>query len=514
MNGWRGYALATAAVAAASVVVALLGPLHLANGSMVYLGAVLVVAILAGRGPSIAASVGAFAAFNYLFTEPRFTFAVTDPEVVLALAAFLVIAIVTSQLAAELRDRAVEAAAREREARLLHDTATLLATRPLADALEGIGERLRGELGIPAVGIDLAGSGTRGVVAGDLAALGEARGGARRIEILGQAVPSREASPGGLGRWRSVHRLHAAGAAPGAGRLYRVPITTRDGPIDGSLDLLVRSAAAPGETFTRIVSTAAGQIALAAEQDRLRRVGTEAELLRRTDELRGRLLDAVSHDLRTPLASIIAAAGSLQQTDVSWTDEDVREFASAIEHEAGRLTRIVGNLLDLGRIRDGSIVPAREWHDPAIVVEDAIDRLRARLGDREITFVAAPGMPPVLLDAVEIDQVLANLVENAANASPAGVPIRVTAEVVEGELRVSVEDRGPGLPGGAADRLFEPFVRGEPRIVGVGTGLGLAVARGLVLAHGGRIWGENRSEGGARFAFALPAATLPEPEPT
>lgn len=515
MSGWRGYGLAILAVAVASGTVALLGPLHLANGSMVYLGAVLVVAVVAGRGPSIAAALGAFGAFNFLFTEPRFTFSVTDPEVVLALVAFLVIAIVTSQLAAALRERAVEAATREREARLLHDTATLLATRPLVDALEGIGERLRGELGIPAVGIDVAGSGTRGVVAGDLAALREARGGAQRIEILGHAAPSREAPPGGLGRWRSIHRPHAAGAVVGRGRLYRVPITTRDGPIDGSLDLLVGSSAEmPGETFTRIVSTAAGQIALAAEQDRLRRVGTEAELLRRTDELRGRLLDAVSHDLRTPLASIIAAAGSLQQTDVTWTDEDVREFASAIEHEAERLTRIVGNLLDLGRIRDGSIVPAREWQDPSIVVEDAVDRLRARLAEREISFVAAPGMPPVLLDAVEIDQVLANLVENAANASPPDAPIHVTAEVADGELRVAVEDRGPGLPGGPADGLFDPFVRGEPRVAGVGTGLGLAVARGLVLAHGGRIWGENRSDGGARFAFALPAGTAPEPEPT
>jgi two-component system sensor histidine kinase KdpD len=512
MNGWRGYGLALASVALASGVVELLGPLHLANGSMVYLGAVLVVAVIAGRGPAIAAALGAFGAFNYLFTEPRFTFAVTDPDVVVALAAFLVIAIVTSQLAAALRDRAVEASEREREARLLHDTATMLATRPLAAALENIAERLRTELGAAAVGIDLTASGLRGVIAGDAARLRDARTAGGSVEILGQAPSAPDTGDGVLGRWRRVSRPHATGSRSGGARMLRVPITGRGGAATATLDLLLDREAPASDAFTRIVATVAGQVGLAAEQDRLRQVTTESEVLRRTDELRGRLLDAVSHDLRTPLASIIAAAGSLQQTDVDWTDDDVREFAAAIEQEADRLSRIVGNLLDLGRIRDGSLVPAREWQDPAIVIEDAVERLRSRIG-RPITLQLAEGMLPVMLDAVEIDQVLANLVENAANASPVDAPVTVTAEVIDGELRIAVEDHGPGLPAGAPDRLFDPFVRGEPGTQGVGTGLGLAVARGLVLAHGGRIWGENRLGGGARFAFALPAPPVTEPEP-
>lgn len=510
MTGWRGYALAVAAVAAASAVVALLGPLHLANGSMVYLGAVLVIAIVAGRGPSIAAALGALATFNFLFTEPRFTFAVNDPEVVLALVAFLVIAVVTSQLASSLRERALEASRREREAHLLHDTATMLATRPLPGALEGIATRLHAELGVVAVAIEPGGSGVRSVIAGDAAALRDARSAGGTVEVLGSPRRSPDADRGPLGRWRRVSRPHPAGTRFGGGRLLRIELGPRDAA--GSLDLLIDGKAPVDDAFTRAVSTVAGQVGLATEQERLRRAATEAEVLRRTDDLRGRLLDAVSHDLRTPLASIIAAAGSLQQDEVAWTDDDVREFASAIEQEAERLSRIVGNLLDLGRIRDGSLTPAREWQDPAIVVEDAVDRLRSRL-EREITLDLADAMPPVMLDAVEIDQVLANLVENAANASPDRSPIAVSADVVDGELRVAVDDSGPGLPEGApVERLFDPFVRGGAGSHGVGTGLGLAVARGLVLAHGGRIWGENRTEGGSRFSFTLPAAAVPEPE--
>ena len=145
------------------------------------------------------------------------------------------------------------------------------------------------------------------------------------------------------------------------------------------------------------------------------------------------------------------------------------------------------------------------------MLEDAIDRLRGRVSGREITLEVAPGTGPVFLDAVEIDQVVANLVENAIRASPPGTPVSVTMAVTDGELRVAVEDHGTGLPPGPPERLFDPFVRGEGARERVGSGLGLAVARGLVLAHGGRIWAENRRGGGARFEFALPAPPAAEP---
>ena len=511
MNSWRGYLLAVVAVVVASLAIALLGPLHLTNGSMLYLAAVLVVAIGAGRGPAIAAALGSFLAFNFLFTEPRFTFLISDPDDVVAVLTFLLVAIVTSQLAAALRERAQQASEREGEARLLHDLAGLLATRPFRPAIEGIAERLHHELAVDAVSIEIGEPKLRPIVSGDAQLLRAARDSTATEEILGPARIADATAPGELGRWRRVTRPHRAGAPPGAARLRRIPIPRTDGRSAGEILLVIDSPDRDvPERLTQLIATVAGQIGIAAEQDGLRRAATEAELLRRTDELRSRLLDAVSHDLRTPLASIIAAAGSLQQTDVTWTEEDRRDFAAAIEQEAERLNRIVGNLLDLGRIQEGSLVPLREWQDPTVVLEDAVDRLRSSFPGREITLDIPADLPAVLLDAVEIDQVVANLVENAAQASSASAPIRVSARLEGEELLVAVDDAGPGLPAGPPARLFEPFVRGGSSTSAIGSGLGLAIARGLVTAHGGRIWAEDRAGGGARFAFALPAAPMPE----
>ena len=512
MRPWHRYAIATVAVAIASGINALLVPLNLANGSMFYLAAVLVVAIAAGRGPAIASALGSFVAFNFLFTEPRLSLIVDNPDDVLALLTFLLVAIVTSHLAAALRERAELASEREREARLLHDLAALLATRPLREALEGIAERIRG-LGFDAVSVELDEPPMRTVTVGNVALVRDARAARGAEDVLGPARLDDASASTQVGRWRRVARPHAPGAQP-TPRVRRIPIPRSDGQAAGALLLVLeaRDGDLP-ERPTQLLATVAGQIGIAAEQDALRRASTEAEVLRRTDELRGRLLDAVSHDLRTPLASIIAASGSLQQTDVAWSDEDRRDFAAAIEQEATRLNRIVGNLLDLGRIQDGAVVPHREWQDPAVVLGDAIDRLRSVLPGRTIELNLPDDLPAVLLDAVEIDQVVANLVENAANVSPPDKPIAVSARIEEGELLVLVEDRGPGLPVGLGSRLFEPFVRGHDSSESVGSGLGLAIARGLVSAHGGRIWAEDRPGGGARFVFALPATPMPELDP-
>jgi two-component system sensor histidine kinase KdpD len=255
----------------------------------------------------------------------------------------------------------------------------------------------------------------------------------------------------------------------------------------------------------RLLATVSAQIALAIEQERLRREATETEVLRRTDELKTALLNAVSHDLRTPLAAIVASAGSLRQRDVVWSDEEIREFAEAIEDGALRLNRIVGNLLDLSRIEAGSLRPAKEWYSLSALVDDVLGRLRAATEGRPVVVDVPDDLPPVPLDYVEIDQVLSNLVENAAKYTLPSVEIRIAARRQGEMVEVEVADRGPGIPQDALPRLFEPFFRvdgSQPRPRG--TGLGLAVARGLVEAHGGRIWAENRPGGGARFIFTLP----------
>jgi two-component system sensor histidine kinase KdpD len=262
----------------------------------------------------------------------------------------------------------------------------------------------------------------------------------------------------------------------------------------------------------RLLDTAADQIGAAVERDRLRVEATEAEVLRRTDELKSALLDAVSHDLRTPLAGIIASAGSIRQTDVDWTPAERAEFAATIEEEAERLNRIVGNLLDLSRIQGGALKPARAWHDPAVLLRDSAERLRSSARAHRLEVDVPDDLAPTYLDPVEIDQVVANLLENALKHTPHGSTVRLIARDADGRLEVAVEDNGPGLPPAAFPRLFDPFYRaGRPDLV-PGTGLGLAVARGLVEAHGGRIRAENRPGGGARFAFSIPSPERP-PEP-
>jgi two-component system sensor histidine kinase KdpD len=288
----------------------------------------------------------------------------------------------------------------------------------------------------------------------------------------------------------------------------RVPIRRGDEVI-GDIRVQWASRAAVGSQQARLLDTVAGQVAVATERQRLRARATEAEVLRRTSELKSALLDAVSHDLRTPLAAIIAAADSLLQRDIDWAPEERREFLEAITQESDRLDRIVGNLLDLSRIQGGVLVPARQWHDPAVVLRESVHRLSATTREHRLVAELPDEMEPVLLDPVEIDQVLANLVENAAKYSPAGSEIRVRAIAAEGELRVSVEDSGPGVPGEALPRLFEPFYRAPGAHAVRGSGLGLAVARGLVTAHGGRIWAENLDGRGARFTFAIPISPMP-----
>lgn len=249
----------------------------------------------------------------------------------------------------------------------------------------------------------------------------------------------------------------------------------------------------------------AAQLGLAIERARLRQEATDAEILRRTDELRRALLNAVSHDLRTPLASIVASAGSLEQDDVDWTDEERRDFAHAIVEEGQRLNRIVGNLLDLSRIEGGTLRPEKGWYDLSSLVDEVLGRLRPLTAAHRIKADVPQDLPAVLLDYVEIDQVLSNLLENAAKYAPADTEITLTLQRTNGEVRVSVEDHGPGIPQASLPHLFDPFYRvadGTPRPAGLG--LGLAVAKGLVEAHGGRVWAENRAGGGARFVFTLP----------
>ena len=232
----------------------------------------------------------------------------------------------------------------------------------------------------------------------------------------------------------------------------------------------------------------------------------EAALARRSDALKTALLRAVTHNLRTPLASIKASVSGLRQPDATFPDEDRAELLAEIEEEADRLDRLVTNLLDASRLEAGGLTVSRHPQDLAELVGAAVERIQSRLAGRQVQVHIPEELPPVACDYAQIDQVVTNLLENALLHTPPGTPVVARAERDNGVVRVEVVDRGPGIPAADRERLFHPFERGRSRAPG--TGLGLTIARGFVEAHGGQLWLEEGPEAGARFVFTLPLASV------
>jgi two-component system sensor histidine kinase KdpD len=216
------------------------------------------------------------------------------------------------------------------------------------------------------------------------------------------------------------------------------------------------------------------------------------------------LLRAVSHDLRTPLASIKASVSGLRQADAEYTDEDRAELLAAIEEESDRLDRLVANLLDASRLEAGAMRLHRDPQDLRELVRAVVARLQPMLGERPLNLSLPEDLPLVRCDYAQIDHVLTNLLENAARHTPLGGAVTVTLSCQTDAVRVQVADRGPGVPAADRVRVFLPFERGPTRVGG--SGLGLAIARGLVEANGGRLWVEDAVGGGAQFTFTLPLA--------
>jgi two-component system sensor histidine kinase KdpD len=495
----RGYAAALAAVVLLGLVIgAIEARTHVANISMLYLVVVLGAATLSGRGPAIAASIASFLAFNWFFVEPIHTLSVGDPKEWFALVLFLVTAVITGQLAADQRDRAREAADRARDATLMFEVARVLGEPDLDTALVAVTERLRQGLGVAGAIVELEGDDVpHRTIAGDATGVEGAD-----VGSLAGWIPSPRSATGSGARWIRVMNPRGPSASARDGRVHAVPLQAGGRRI-GTL-AIIRASPRPRSADDRILTSVATQLAGAIERSRLRQRATDAEILRRADELKDALLGAVSHDLRTPLASIVASAGSLRQTDVLWTEAERESFLSDIEHEARRLSRIVGNLLDLSRVESGTLHPERSWYDLAALIDDVVGRLRPLTQGHRVDVQVPEDLPPVSLDYVEIDQVLSNLLENAARHTRPGTAIVVSAAVEGREAVVEVSDDGPGVPKDALARVFEPFFRGPSSGTPRGTGLGLAVARGLVEAHGGHISVRNRPEGGAVFRFTLP----------
>ena len=265
-----------------------------------------------------------------------------------------------------------------------------------------------------------------------------------------------------------------------------------------------------GGTFTsedeRLLTSFADQVALAIERTRLTEEATRAAVLEESDRLKSAMLAAVSHDLRTPLAAIKASASALLDASVAWSDEVRTELLTAIEEETDRLTLMVSNLLDLSRIEGGALHPDRDWHDLGELVDDVARQMRRRAGKRRIDVITPESLPVAVIDYVEVSQVLVNLVGNAINYSADGSRIVVGVDQHPESLEVFVHDEGMGIAPEHLPHVFDTFYRVRNHGPVAGSGIGLAISKGLVEAHGGRIWVESTVGVGTTIRFTLPLA--------
>lgn len=479
------------------------------NASAVYLAAVVATAFVAGTSGAIVAAVASFLLYDFLFILPLYTFAVADPGEWLNLVLLLFIGIVVGQLVALQRSRTEIARAREREARALFQVSRELATRESTSAvLPKIAGILRQETSMERIWVSLAPDDARERVAADT-------GSDRRPAVPGLHHVLQRTPDETPARWSRVHqRSQRRGAQSNGREAYRVRIEAGGQSLGSIWALRDRHLGEPDRTETRLLSAAADQIGQALAHDRFAAESQAAEIARQSDALKSALLQSVSHDLRTPLATIRAAAGTLRP-ESGLSVDDQRESADAIDREVEYLNRLVTNLLDLSRIEAGALRAERDAYELDDLVGQTVDRLRSRLGDRSVE--TALSAPPVEVDPVFLDEALTNVIENAIKYTPPRTAIRVAAERLPGEprVRLSVEDAGPGVPDQALSKIFDKFYRvpGAHRGSRSGTGIGLAVVRGLVDAMGGRVAARRSDLGGLAIDIDLPAAAVPVASP-
>ncbi len=484
----------------------------LANLIMFYLLGVVVVAIRFGRGPSVVASIVSVAIFDFLFVPPNLTFAINDTRYLTTFGIMLITALLIGNLTVQVRLQALTSRLRERRTQELYDMSREFASLQEVDQIAQSAARHMGEVFESNVVVLVA----------------DPREKLRAIENS-FTLDERE---WGVAMWAYEHS-EAAGSGTqtlSSSRNLYLPLKTSNGAI-GVLALqpktqTAQTASSPAHWFTtpeqfQQLETFANQTALAIERAQLSDETEEVRVQMETEQLRSSLLSAVSHDLRTPLAAITGAASSLLDDGVLLKPETTQELARSIYSEAERLNRLVGNLLEMTRLeaglQSGKLVAHKEWQMVEEVIGSALTRLDKALAGREVKTHVPADLPLVPFDAVMIEQVLINLLENALKYTPTASPISVSAWVAQrgvipgmdhNAIIVEVADHGTGLKPGDELRVFEKFYRGnQADSTGAapnGTGLGLAIAHGIITAHGGRIWAENRPGGGASFKFALP----------
>lgn len=457
-----------------------------ANLSLVFLTAVLVVAARAGLGPALLTSVLSFLAFNFFFMPPRYTFQVGDDADVATLLFFLLIAAVTGKLAARMHQAMAQSrSALERVSRMA-DFARLLAAAPDREQVLDILVRQLAQTTRAAVVV--LGPDERGVLVPQTRPAPADLPGDAALQGLWAGAPT---AGGQLGPWRFC------------------PLATDR----GTLGLVGTRSEPPSDADGDLLEGLCGQAALALDRVQLVTDLTQARLATETEQLRSALLSSVSHDLRTPLATIIGASTSVLEYGPAFSDSDRRELLATVVAEARRLDRYIQNLLDMTRLGQGSIDLRRDWVDPRDLIGSALERQHRGETGVQVEVRIPPGVPLLWVHGALVEQALVNLVDNAVSLSPSGGTVRIEAHSDGQALCLDVCDQGPGIPPEEREKVFDMFYsqrRGD-RSRFEGTGLGLAICRGLIGAHGGTVTAHDGPDGrGACLRMRLPLVTPEE----
>lgn len=493
---WRaGYFWAVTATAICTAIAwFMVGHFDLANLIMVYLLGVVVVAARYGRGPSVLSSFLSVVLFDFCFVPPRFSFAVSDSQYLITFAVMLLVALVISSMTASTRHQAKIASHRERRiASLYAMSRELAATRGkeniLRIAVKHVAEVFEAQAAV--------------LLPNEQGIIVYPKG-----EGTAQSCHGSDLS---VAQWVYDHE-HEAGQGtdtlPGGDVVY-LPLKASSGMI-GVLALLpLNPARLALPEQQRLLETFTSQIAQALERVRLAAEAQSAQLKMETEQLRNTLLSAISHDLRTPLAAIMGASSSLVRNDDKLSSHARHELGLAIYEEATRMSGLANNLLDMARLEAGAVVLNRQWQPLEEVVGGALAGMSSRMVNHPVNVRLPHGLPLVEIDSPLIERVFANLLENAVKYTPPGTPIEISAATGSNELVVTVSDKGAGIPAGEEQRIFEKFHRVDSEGNQGGAGLGLTICQSIVEAHGGRIWADNLSSGGAAFHFTLPLSEPP-----
>jgi two-component system sensor histidine kinase KdpD len=486
-------------VAAATGLSALMFPyFELLDLVMVYMLGVVVTAIRTSRWPALLATLLSIASFDFFFVPPYFTFAVSDVRYFVTFGVMFAVALVISGLTLRVREQAEAARLRERKTAALYGLSRDLARERKKEKLSDLAVKHIGEVFRSQVVILV--SDERGHLV---------------VPSTGAGTFALDEKETGVAQWVLENR-QAAGVGtdtlPGAKALY-LPMIASSGPV-GVVGILPENPNEPFETEQiHLLETFANQTAMAMERVTLAQEAQRERLNAETQSLRNVFLSSVSHDLRTPLATINGAADTLLRKGEYLAEEKREELVRTIHGEAKRLNHIVRNVLNMTRLESGAIQVNKDWQSLEEITGVAIERLSERLKDHPLSLTIPANLPLILFDPILMEQVLTNLLENGLQHTPPGTPVELVARMQKAGVLIEIADRGPGIPSGLEERIFEKFTR--VKSPGGGVGLGLSICRVIVEAHGGRIWAENRPGGGAVFRFTLPLegeAVLPSVE--